>query len=180
MEKRRAGDAGLRKCRWPRCSFLAVHAYCLRRCALPSAFFSSVLFGTRAVNLKSAGRRRGPEKMPMAALQLPRRTFVLSSSLRLALGIFQARLAREPLPAAWAFFMGLGYAASASASAGFLLLLLSAVSTPSPSPTPYCPNGSRAPGCGRLLLPHTRPGRRRRTGFRGCPAGGGGWWRRRC
>ena len=45
--------------------------------------------------LKTAGRRRGPEKMPMAALRLPRRTCVLSSSPRLALDIFQARLARS-------------------------------------------------------------------------------------
>jgi len=39
--------------------------------------------------------------MPMAALQLPCRTFVLSASLRLALDIFQARLARSALERAW-------------------------------------------------------------------------------
>ena len=38
-QEQRAGVAGLRKCRWRRCGFLAVHAYCLRRRALPSTFF---------------------------------------------------------------------------------------------------------------------------------------------
>src|SRR5450830_2200846 len=52
--------------------------------------------------LKTAGRRRGPEKMPMAALRLPCRTCVLSASPRLALDIFQARLARK----AWAGDLG--------------------------------------------------------------------------
>jgi hypothetical protein len=42
-----------------------------------------------------AGRRREPEKTPMAALQLLAVLFVLSSSLRLALDVFQARLARN-------------------------------------------------------------------------------------
>ena len=48
----------------------------------------------RRKNVKMAGRRRAPEKMPMAALQLLAVLVVLSSSLRLALDIFQARLAR--------------------------------------------------------------------------------------
>ncbi|PJC97435.1 hypothetical protein GQ37_018190 [Janthinobacterium sp. BJB1] len=58
---------------------LAVLAYCLRRCALPSTFFrpawpeepvraTGVLIWF--VDVLKAGRRRGPEKMPMAALQL--------------------------------------------------------------------------------------------------------------
>ena len=55
------------------------------------------------VKTERAGRSRGPEKMPMAALQLPCRTCVLSASLRLALDIFQARLAREPLLGSWAY-----------------------------------------------------------------------------
>ena len=55
-------------------------------------------YGSTALKAKKGGRRRGPEKMPMAALRLPCRTFVLSASPRLALGIFQARLARK----AWA------------------------------------------------------------------------------
>ena len=42
-----------------------------------------------------AGQRRESEKMPMAALRLPCRTDVLSASPRLALDIFQPRLARR-------------------------------------------------------------------------------------
>ena len=53
---------------------------------------------------KTAGRRRGPEKMRMAALRLPCRPCVLSASPRLTLDIFQARLARR----AWAGALGHG------------------------------------------------------------------------
>ena len=54
-------------------------------------------YGSTALKAKKGGRRRGPEKMPMAALRLPCRTFVLSASPPLALDIFQARLARKAL-----------------------------------------------------------------------------------
>ena len=53
----------------------------------------------RRKNVKMAGRRRGPEKMPMAELQLLAVPVVPSSSLRLALDIFQARLTRGPVRA---------------------------------------------------------------------------------
>ena len=45
---------------------------------------------------KTAGRRRGPDKMPMAALRLSCRPCVLSASPRLALDISQVRRPGEP------------------------------------------------------------------------------------
>ena len=48
--------------------------------------------------------------MPMAALRLPRRTCVLSSSPRLALDIFQARLARGALAGVFSFVSLVWYA----------------------------------------------------------------------